>query len=656
MIKKYDCIVVGGGHAGIEASLAAARLGCRTLLLTMDLDKIGQMSCNPAIGGVGKGQLVKEIDSLGGEMGRLADLTSIQFRRLNMSKGLAVRSSRCQSDMEKYRLLSKHTLEKQKNLFLKQAEAVKIITENNLCEGIQTSTEEQFFAKTVIICPGTFLNGLLHIGLNHFSGGRLNEPASIGLSKNLEELGFRLQRFKTGTCPRLDGRTINFRKLKKQPADKNPSFFSFATTKVNLKQVPCYITYTNCDTHKIIRSGLNRSPLYTGVIKSTGVRYCPSIEDKIVKFADRDRHQIFLEPQGLDTYEYYPNGLATSLPLDIQVKMIRSIEGLERAEFTRPGYGIEHNLVDPTQLYPTLEIKLIKNLYLAGQINGTTGYEEAAAQGLIAGINAALRAKGKSPFILNRSQAYIGVLIDDLTTKGTNEPYRMFTSRVEYRLILREDNADLRLRELGFNIGLVERREFQQIKKKIYLIRQQLDKLKKAQLEPSLALNRKLKKFNTSPLKRSTTLEQLLKRPEIDFDKLCKLVSDGKSFLNADFRRLHTDGRRLSRKKNLRISALDLRLSAFKKTFSEVKAQVETEIKYSGFIQRQLKEVERFRNIENIKIPQDLEYNNISGLSREIKEKLLRFQPLSLGQASRISGITPAAISILMVYLDKIKK
>jgi tRNA uridine 5-carboxymethylaminomethyl modification enzyme len=632
----FDCIVIGGGHAGIEASLAASRLGCKTLLLTIDLDKIGQMSCNPAIGGVGKGQLVKEIDALGGQMAKLADKTAIQFRRLNTSKGPAVRSSRCQSDMKMYRLLAKHILENQNNLFLRQAEVIKILVRNKVVEGVKTGVGEQFFTKTVIVCPGTFLNGLLHIGLTHFSGGRLNEPASIGLSKNLEELGFRLQRFKTGTCPRLDGRTINFKKLKKQLPDKYPSFFSFSTSNTNLKQVPCYITYTNPDTHRIIRAGLNRSPLYTGVIKSTGVRYCPSIEDKIVKFAERDRHQIFLEPQGLDTYEYYPNGLATSLPLDIQIKMLHSIEGLEDVELTRPGYGIEHDLVDPTQVFPTLETKLIRNLYLAGQINGTTGYEEAAAQGLIAGINAALRVKDREPFILNRSQAYIGVLIDDLTTKGTNEPYRMFTSRVEYRLILREDNADLRLRELGFNIGLVPRRDFLDTKKKSILINKQLDNLKKTILKPTATINRKLIELNSSPIKQATTLEQVLKRPEINLDKLCKLINSKKSIISE-----------LNTNRQLK----DLCSSVFTNLY----LQVEIAVKYSGFIERQLREIRQFRKIENIKIPQEIDYTDIPGISREIIEKLSRFRPISLGQASRISGVTPAAISILMVYLQKKK-
>ncbi|MFH1655699.1 MAG: tRNA uridine-5-carboxymethylaminomethyl(34) synthesis enzyme MnmG [Candidatus Omnitrophota bacterium] len=617
MIKQYDCIVVGAGHAGIEAALAAARLGCKTLLLTMDLDKIGQMSCNPAIGGVGKGQLVKEIDALGGQMGKSADATAIQFRQLNTSKGLAVRSSRCQSDREKYRLFAKHTLEKQDNLFLKQAEAVKIIFHSSVAEGIQTKLGEKFFAKTIVICPGTFLNGFIHIGLSHFSGGRMGEPASLGLSKNLKDLGIKLKRFNTCTCPRIDGRTINFRKLQAQPQDKKIIPFSFSTKDLKIKQIPCYITFTNTKTHKIIRFGIKKTLPYIGVIQSSSVRYCPSIEDKITRFPERQRHQIFLEPEGRDTYEVYPNGLFTNLPLDTQIKMLHSIKGLEDVKIMRIGYGIEYDLIDPTQLYPTLETKLIKNLYLAGQINGTTGYEEAAAQGLVAGINAALRAKGSGEFILNRSQAYIGVLIDDLVTKGTSEPYRMFTSRVEYRLLLREDNADLRLREKGFNIGLIQKRDFQQTQKKIYLINQQLDKLKETSLKPTQAINRKLKKFNSSPLSRSISLEQILKRPEIDFDKLIKLD-------------------------HFRVDIPD-----------EIKTQVETEVKYFGFIQRQLKEVERFKKIENIKVPSDLEYANISGLSSEIKEKLSKFRPLSLGQASRISGVTPAAISILMVYLQK---
>jgi len=617
--NTFDCIVVGGGHAGVEASLAVARMNCSILLLSMNLDTVGLMSCTPAIGGVGIGQLVKEIDALGGQMGKAADLTAIQFRRLNSSKGAAVRSSRCQSDRQAYRIHIKSVLEKQKNLFLRQAEVTELLVDAGEVKGVKVQTGEEFFAKTVIITPGTFLSGLIHIGLKNFPGGRLSEAASVRLSENLKELGLPLKRFKTGTCPRLDGRTINFKKLQVQKPDERIIPFSFSTKELNIKQIPCHITFTNVRTHKIIRSGLNRSPLYTGVIKSTGVRYCPSIEDKIVKFSDRERHHIFLEPEGRDTFEFYPNGLATSLPLDIQIKMLHSIKGLEDVVITRPGYGIEHDLVDSTCLYPTLETRLIKNLYLAGQINGTTGYEEAAAQGLIAGINAALKIKGKEPLILERWLSYIGVLIDDLVTKGTNEPYRMFTSRVEYRLLLREDNADLRLRKIGHKIGLVNDRFYHDCQKKIKLIDEELKRLRKVKLRPSSAINRKLKKLKSSNIRRVTSLEEVLRRPEITYRELAKL-----NHLN----------------KNLPKDILE---------------QVEIEVKYSGFISRQFSEVQRFKNLEKIRLPEDLDFSRIPGISREISEKLKHHQPLSLGQVSRISGVTPAAISILMVYLKKIK-
>lgn len=632
-MNQYDCIVIGGGHAGTEAALATAKLGCSTLLVSMNLDTIGLMSCNPAIGGVGKGQLVKEVDALGGFMGIAADKCAIQFRRLNASKGPAVRSSRTQEDRQRYRLFVRQTLENQENLSLHQAEVVKILTKNNIIEGVQTSQGEKFYCKALIITPGTFLNGLIHIGLKHFSGGRLGENAAISLSNSLKDLGFKINRFKTGTCARLDKRTINFRRLKIQDGDKEPYPFSFSTKDLNIKQIPCYITYTNPKTHKIILDNLKFSPLYTGKIKATGVRYCPSIEDKVVKFSERDRHQIFLEPEGKDTVEVYPNGVSTSLPIDVQIKMLRSIAGLQKVEILRPGYGIEYDIVWPTQLYPWLETKLIKNLFLAGQINGTTGYEEAAAQGLIAGINAALKIKAKAPLVLGRDQAYIGVLIDDLTTKGTNEPYRMFTSRVEYRLLLREDNADQRLQKLGFEIGLVKEKDFGETQNKIKLIDKGIKILNMHKIKPSNRINKKLKSLGTSEIRNHIFLSELLRRPQINIYQLMKLNPATKK---GGFANVFGGNVRLDFPKDI----LD---------------EIEIEIKYDGFIKRQLQEIERFNRIDKINIPQNLDYKNIPSLSREITEKLEKFRPVTLGQASRISGVTPAAISLLMVYLKKVR-
>jgi tRNA uridine 5-carboxymethylaminomethyl modification enzyme len=617
LMNMYDIIVIGAGHAGIEASLVSARMGCKTLLVTLSAGAIGRMSCNPAIGGVGKGQLVKEIDALGGEMGLAADACGIQFRILNASKGPAVHSSRAQIDMDMYSRYMRGIIEKQGDLFVKEAEVKKLVVKNNRASGIITDKNEEIRSSCVIICPGTFLDGLIHVGLKHTSGGRINEPASCGLAQDLKELGFNLLRFKTGTCPRLDKNTIDFSTLIVQEGDVPPKPFSFSTKKIKQEQIPCYITYTNKITHRIILDNLDRSPLYTGVIKATGVRYCPSIEDKVVKFSDKIRHQIFLEPQGYDTPEVYPNGLSTSLPEDVQLEILHSIQGLEKAKVIRFGYGIEHTVAEPTQLYPTLETKLIKNLYLAGQINGTTGYEEAACQGLIAGINAVLRLKNKEPLILDRSSSYIGVLIDDLTTKGTNEPYRMFTSRVEYRLILREDNADIRLKKIGYELGLVNKENYTRLQEKKEAIKKGISFLKTTRLKPTQELNSQLVQIGTSPIKRAVTLEEILKRPKIYLKDI----------------------------RNLDHVKMDIPEFAL--------AQIEIEVKYSGFIQRQLQEVERFKHLEKIKLPSDLDYANIQSLSREIREKLNKFKPINLGQASRISGVTPAAISILMVYLKK---